>query len=88
MHLLHGELRYFGFGKGEIKKPSKGKTIPLEGSYWHLPVTPFHEGLRKAKGKVNGFTERLRETMDNSYSYANGKSRGNRPCGPQIRRNG
>ncbi|TRZ50216.1 hypothetical protein D4S03_07145 [bacterium] len=29
----------------------------MEAKYWHLPVTPFHGGLREVKGKVDGFTE-------------------------------
>ena len=29
----------------------------MEASYGHLPITPFHGGLREVKGKVDGFTE-------------------------------
>jgi len=25
--------------------------------YWHLLITPFHGGLQKVKGNVDGFTE-------------------------------
>lgn len=28
----------------------------MEVKYWHLEVTPFHDGLQKVKGKVDGFT--------------------------------
>jgi len=45
--------------------PPKGKTIPLEAKYRHLPITPFHGGLQKVKGKVDGFTELRRGTMIN-----------------------
>jgi hypothetical protein len=41
----------------------KAKVIPLEASYWHLLITPFHGGLQKVKGKVDGFTE-LKENDD------------------------
>jgi hypothetical protein len=60
-----------------IKKlPPKGKTIPLEAKYRHLPITPFHGGLQKVKGKVDGFTELIRETTLDECSYENVKSRG------------
>ena len=44
--------------------------------YRHLPETPLHDGLREVKGKVDGFTERMGETMIDECSCANGKSRG------------
>jgi hypothetical protein len=48
-------------GKVYLQKQSreapKGYLRPLEPSYWHLPVTPFHGELQKVKGKVDGFTE-------------------------------
>jgi hypothetical protein len=41
------------------------------------PLAPhFHGGLREVKGKVDGFTELIRETTVDEYSYENGKSRG------------
>jgi hypothetical protein len=47
--------------------------------YRHLPITPFHGRLQKVKEKVDGFTELIRETTVERYSYANGKSRGKLP---------
>jgi len=47
------------------KLPPKGKAIPLEAKYRHLPITPFHGGFQKVKGKVDGFTELRREKMIN-----------------------
>jgi hypothetical protein len=38
---------------------------PMEASYRHLPINHFHGGLQKVKGKVDGFTELIRETMVN-----------------------
>jgi hypothetical protein len=31
-------------------KASRGIKIPLEASYWYLPVIPFHRILQKVKG--------------------------------------
>ena len=51
----------------------------MEAKDWHLPVTPFHGGLQKIKGKVDGFTERIREATLDECSYEHGKSRGKLP---------
>jgi hypothetical protein len=56
-------------------KASKDVIAPPKSSYRHLPITPFHGGLQKAKGKVDRFTERIRETTPDECSYANGMSR-------------
>jgi hypothetical protein len=63
------------------KKASKGNRNPLEATYWQLPETHFHDGLQKVKVTVDGFTELIRETTPDEYSYANGKSRGKLPRG-------
>jgi len=47
----------------------------LEASYRHLPITPFHGGLQKVKGKVDWFTELIIETTPDEYPYENVKSR-------------
>jgi hypothetical protein len=57
-------------------KASKNVITPPKSTYRRLPITPFHGGLQKAKGKVDGFTEQIRETTLDECSYANGKSRG------------
>lgn len=41
--------------KAVLRASGAYHTVPL--SYWHLPITPFHSGLQKAKGTVDGFTE-------------------------------
>ncbi len=35
--------------KSEMKKASKGKDIPLEGSLWKLLESPSHSSLQKIK---------------------------------------
>jgi hypothetical protein len=56
------------------------KALPfLEASYWHLLIIPFHGGLQKVRGKVDGFTELIREPTLNECSYENVKSRGKLP---------
>jgi hypothetical protein len=45
----------------------------------HLPINHFHGGLQKVKGKVDGFTELIRETTPYEYSYDNVKSMGKLP---------
>jgi hypothetical protein len=37
--------------------PKEIHYLSLEASYGHLPETPYHCGLQKVKGKVDGFTE-------------------------------
>jgi len=59
-----------------VSKPPRGYKSLLEAPYRHLPITPFHGGLQKVKGKVDGFTELIRETTLSECSYENGKSRG------------
>lgn len=39
------------------KSPQRGKETSMEALYGHLPITPFHGGLQKVKGKVDEFTE-------------------------------
>jgi len=51
-------------------------TTSMEAKYWHLLIIPFHGGLQKVRGKVDGFTERIREPTPNECSYENVKSRG------------
>jgi hypothetical protein len=48
----------------------------LEASYWHLLIIPFHGGLQKVRGKVDGFTELIREPTLNEYSCENVKVKG------------
>jgi uncharacterized membrane protein len=48
----------------------------MQSLFQHLPVTPFYGGLRVVKGKVDGFTELIRETTVDEYSYSDGKSEG------------
>jgi len=50
---------------GINQRPPKGHETPLEALYRHLPKTPFHGGLQRVKGKVDRFTELIRETMIN-----------------------
>jgi hypothetical protein len=58
LHLLQGEFRFFGFGKGGNKKGSRGtQESPWSLGYWHLLKTPSHNFLQKARGYVDGFTK-------------------------------
>jgi hypothetical protein len=38
--------------------PHRDMLTSMEAKYRHLPITPFHGGLQKFEGKVDGFTER------------------------------
>jgi len=61
-----------GFIETKIQKPPKGYKNPaLEASYRYFPVIPFHGGLQKVKGKVDGFTELRKETLSKYCSYEN-----------------
>jgi hypothetical protein len=37
--------------------PHRDMLTSMEAKYRHLPITPFHGGLQKVEGKVDGFTE-------------------------------
>lgn len=41
----------------------------------HQLAPHFRGGLREVKGNVDGFTEIIRGTTTDEYSYENGKSR-------------
>jgi hypothetical protein len=43
------------FYNGKQIMPSRRHIDSSRASYWHLPITPFHGGLQKVKGKVDGF---------------------------------
>jgi len=48
----------------------------LEAKYWHLPMMYFHGGFQRVMGEVDEFTELIRGTTNDKYSYQNVKSRG------------
>jgi hypothetical protein len=51
----------------------------MEAKYRHFPINHFHGGLQKVRGKIDGFTELIREPTLNECSYENVKSRGKLP---------
>jgi hypothetical protein len=60
------------------KLPGKNR-VPLEVSYRHLPVTPFHASLQKVRSYLAGCIGNRWNLMTPKYSFGNGESRGKCP---------
>jgi hypothetical protein len=43
-----------------MQRPLKGLKKPSEASYWHLQEKPFHTGLQKVSGWVDGLIRAVR----------------------------